>query len=108
MSERAAFLEKKVERSPSLITKGIERKADENDDETLVLFKKVQVMESRPQERLRAESSPSKVPDGPREERWLRKNPASASLPSAPERGQPSWMELAKRKSMAWSDKSMD
>ena len=55
-----------------------------------------------------SESSPTKVPERPREEKWLRKNVASSSPSSSPESGQPSWMELAKRKSMAWSDKSMD
>ncbi|XP_022596648.1 uncharacterized protein KIAA1211-like homolog isoform X2 [Seriola dumerili] len=65
-----------------------------------------------------AESSPTKVPDRPREDKWLRKNMASSSPSSSPtqpsvlqsmsESGQPSWMELAKRKSMAWSDKTMD
>ncbi|XP_066517159.1 CRACD-like protein isoform X2 [Hoplias malabaricus] len=37
--------------------------------------------------------------------------PSSTSSPSAPpplDRAQPSWMELAKRKSLAWSDKSLD
>ncbi|XP_030641947.1 uncharacterized protein KIAA1211-like [Chanos chanos] len=50
-----------------------------------------------------------------REDRWQRKtgppssSPLSSSpLPSNSDGGQPSWMELAKRKSLAWSDKSMD
>ncbi|KAL6101038.1 cracdl [Pungitius sinensis] len=66
-----------------------------------------------------AESGPTKVPERPREDKWLRKNAAPSSSPSssptrpsalqsATDSGQPSWMELAKRKSMAWSDKSMD
>ncbi|XP_078142261.1 uncharacterized protein cracdla [Centroberyx gerrardi] len=65
-----------------------------------------------------AESSPTKVP-GRLEDKWLRKNmplsssPSSSPTPSSPlqsmaDSGQPSWMELAKRKSMAWSDKTMD
>ncbi|XP_060944413.1 serine-rich adhesin for platelets [Limanda limanda] len=64
------------------------------------------------------ESIPTKVPDRPSEDKWLRKNPASSSPSSSPtqsselqsmsEGGKPSWMELAKRKSMAWSDKTMD
>lgn len=64
------------------------------------------------------ESSPVKVPDRSREEKWPRKIVASSSpssspiqpsaLQSMPESAQPSWMELAKRKSMAWSDKTMD
>ncbi|CAL8322688.1 unnamed protein product [Merluccius merluccius] len=40
-------------------------------------------------------------------------SPSSSATPSSPrqsssEGSQPSWMELAKRKSMAWSDKTMD
>ncbi|MED6252168.1 hypothetical protein ATANTOWER_007935 [Ataeniobius toweri] len=66
---------------------------------------------------LHKESSPSRVLEKPREDKWTRKN---VELPSSPsslrthsselesDSGQPSWMELAKRKSMAWSDKSMD
>ncbi|XP_029937474.1 cancer-related regulator of actin dynamics [Myripristis murdjan] len=63
-----------------------------------------------------AESSPTKVPGrlADREDKWLRKNlPSSSPTSSSPlqsmsDSGQPSWMELAKRKSMAWSDKTMD
>lgn len=65
-----------------------------------------------------SESSPVKVPDRPREDKWPRKTVASSSPSSSPiqpsvlqsmsESSQPSWMELAKRKSMAWSDKTMD
>uniref|UniRef100_A0A096LXK3 DUF4592 domain-containing protein n=1 Tax=Poecilia formosa TaxID=48698 RepID=A0A096LXK3_POEFO len=62
-------------------------------------------------------SSPSRVLEKPREDKWTRKN---VELPSSPsslrthssalhsDSSQPSWMEVAKRKSMAWSDKSMD
>lgn len=66
-----------------------------------------------------SESSPVKVPERPCDDKWMRKNVPSPSSPStsptiAPacqstsDSGQPSWMELAKRKSRAWSDKSMD
>ncbi|KAK5920645.1 hypothetical protein CgunFtcFv8_024435 [Champsocephalus gunnari] len=64
-----------------------------------------------------AESSPAKIPDRPREEKWPRKTAVTSSSPSSSPPlssslqsggGQPSWMELAKRKSMAWSDKSME
>ncbi|XP_015253656.1 PREDICTED: uncharacterized protein KIAA1211-like homolog [Cyprinodon variegatus] len=63
-----------------------------------------------------AESSPCRVLERPREDRWTRRNVESPSSPSSlrshssvpnSDSGQPSWMELAKRKSMAWSDKSM-
>lgn len=65
-----------------------------------------------------SELSPAKVLENPHEEKWLQKNvaslsgPQSSTVPSAlqpmTDSSQPSWMELAKRKSMAWSDKSMD
>ncbi|XP_065148960.1 uncharacterized protein cracdla isoform X2 [Paramisgurnus dabryanus] len=53
---------------------------------------------------------------GDREDKWQKKlvqpssSPPSSSSPlqSVQDRDQPSWMELAKRKSMAWSDKTMD
>ncbi|XP_028847892.1 serine/arginine repetitive matrix protein 1-like isoform X2 [Denticeps clupeoides] len=40
----------------------------------------------------------------------LQKKPLPSSPPQLPvsDAGQPSWMELAKRKSLAWSDKTMD
>ncbi|XP_029567948.1 proteoglycan 4 isoform X2 [Salmo trutta] len=70
----------------------------------------------------RPESSPTIVAGrlADREDKWLRKNmPTSLSPSSSPSSssplqtisdsgGQPSWMELAKRKSMAWNDKTMD
>eukprot|EP00063_Salmo_salar_P055047 XP_014029882.1 PREDICTED: proteoglycan 4-like isoform X2 [Salmo salar] len=70
----------------------------------------------------RPESSPTIVAGrlADREDKWLRKNmPTSLSPSSSPSLssplqtisdsgGQPSWMELAKRKSMAWNDKTMD
>ncbi|XP_066542018.1 CRACD-like protein [Hoplias malabaricus] len=51
-----------------------------------------------------------------REDKWQKKTVPSASPPSLSssplhpisDSGQPSWMELAKRKSLAWSDKAMD
>lgn len=66
-----------------------------------------------------SESGPAKGPEGTHEDTWLWKNVPSSSLSLSPptmpsafqstsDSGQPSWMELAKRKSMAWSDKSMD
>ncbi|XP_023836683.1 CRACD-like protein [Salvelinus sp. IW2-2015] len=70
----------------------------------------------------RPESSPTKVAGrlADREHKWLKKNMATSSSPSSlpssssplqtisDSGGQPSWMELAKRKSMAWNDKTMD
>ncbi|XP_036454864.1 mucin-17 isoform X2 [Colossoma macropomum] len=51
-----------------------------------------------------------------KEDKWQKKTvpssspPSSSSPPLQPisDSGQPSWMELAKRKSLAWSDKTMD
>lgn len=69
--------------------------------------------EGRPGLKL-AELSPTKVLERPEEDKWPRKTlMASSSPPTLPsglqsDSSQPSWMELAKRKSMAWSDKSMD
>ncbi|XP_061647773.1 capping protein-inhibiting regulator of actin dynamics isoform X2 [Phyllopteryx taeniolatus] len=111
VSEKAAFLERQAERCT---TKGVEsRKAQ---------------LESKPSSdrrdpkpggregfRLAESPSPARVADRPREENWMRKNPGSSQSPSSspvlrstPDSSQPSWMELAKRKSMAWSDKTMD
>ncbi|XP_070987614.1 CRACD-like protein [Oncorhynchus clarkii lewisi] len=69
----------------------------------------------------RPESSPTIVAGrlADREDKWLRKNMPTSLSPSSPlsssplqtisdSGGQPSWMELAKRKSMAWNDKTMD
>ncbi|KAI1885364.1 hypothetical protein AGOR_G00219380 [Albula goreensis] len=39
---------------------------------------------------------------------WRQKRTEPISSPSLMSGGQPSWMELAKRKSLAWSDKTMD
>ncbi|XP_023854406.1 CRACD-like protein [Salvelinus sp. IW2-2015] len=69
----------------------------------------------------RPESSPAIVAGrlADRDNKWLRKNMPTSLSPSSPSSssplqtisdsgGQPSWMELAKRKSMAWNDKTMD
>ncbi|XP_043104288.1 flocculation protein FLO11 isoform X2 [Puntigrus tetrazona] len=59
--------------------------------------------------------SSSSMPD--REDKWQQKSvppsspsssPSSSPLQSVRDTAQPSWMELAKRKSLAWSDKTMD
>ncbi|XP_077584962.1 uncharacterized protein cracdla [Stigmatopora nigra] len=79
----------------------------------------VEKRDIRPQERdawkPAESSSPIRIRDGPLQEKWTRQklgsSPSPSSSPimrSAPDSGQPSWMELAKRKSMAWSDKTMD
>ncbi|XP_051997982.1 serine-rich adhesin for platelets-like [Xyrauchen texanus] len=68
---------------------------------------------------LRASVSSVPIRMAEREDKWQKKSvPPSSSSPSSSlsssplqsgnDSSQPSWMELAKRKSMAWSDKSMD
>ncbi|XP_029315373.1 uncharacterized protein cracdla [Cottoperca gobio] len=127
VSEKAAFLEKRAEWTNPPGTKGVELKKAQTEvqisGESAASVKSTALSrdikpEGRQGVKL-AESSPTKVPDRRREEKCLRKNVVTSSsrsssptmqsaLPSVSESGQPSWMELAKRKSMAWSDKSMD
>ncbi|KAM3608395.1 uncharacterized protein V6R79_024436 [Siganus canaliculatus] len=116
--ERAAFLE----RTAAPGTKGVEMKKSQPDSQTFdespastkpVPVNKDPKPEARPGLTVE-ESSPTKLQD-----KWLRKNVPPSSLPSSSptatpalqsvsNSGQPSWMELAKRKSMAWSDKTLD
>lgn len=120
VSQKAAFLEK---RTASPGAKGVEGKKTQTEvqstGETSAQTTTVLTKDTKPegsQGVKQAESSPAKVPEKPREEKWLRKNMAPSSSPSSSptlpsalsDSGQPSWMELAKRKSMAWSDKTMD
>ncbi|XP_026233257.1 cancer-related regulator of actin dynamics isoform X2 [Anabas testudineus] len=124
VSERAAFLEKRAETTNALGTKGVELRKAQTElqaaSDTPALTKDVAPSKDTKPDRRDGvkppESSPVKVPYRPCEEKLLRKNVASPSsspvqpsaLQSMAESGQPSWMELAKRKSMAWSDKTMD
>lgn len=127
VSEKAAFLEKRAEWTTPPGTKGVELKKAQTEvqtsGESSALVKTTPLSKDiKPEGRQwvkPAESSPTKVPERPREDKWLRKNVAPSSSPSSSptmpsalqsmsDSGQPSWMELAKRKSMAWSDKSMD
>ncbi len=63
---------------------------------------------------LEASVSPVPTRSADREDKWQQKplppsSPSSSSpLQSVRDTAQPSWMELAKRKSMAWSDNTMD
>ncbi|KAM4562042.1 uncharacterized protein cracdla [Fundulus diaphanus] len=122
VADRAAFLEKRAEHSTSALLKEVEPKKAQTqtsaDADTLakVLPLSKAAGEIR-QAAKSAESSPSRVLEKPREDKWPRKTEESPSSPSSlrthssvlqSDSGQPSWMELAKRKSMAWSDKSMD
>ncbi|KAM6955565.1 uncharacterized protein cracdla [Lycodopsis pacificus] len=127
VGEMASFLEKRAEWTTPPGTKGVELKKAQAEEQisgespasvkTKPLSKDIKP-EGRQGVKL-AVSSPTKVPERPQEDKWLRKNVApsvspssSPTMPSAlqsmTDSGQPSWMELAKRKSMAWSDKSMD
>ncbi|XP_074551056.1 uncharacterized protein cracdla isoform X2 [Halichoeres trimaculatus] len=125
VSQRAAFLEKRAERITPAATKPVELKKTEaqTSAETPASPKPpTLIKDTKPEGRQwakPAESSPTTIPDRPREDKWSRKNvvssPARSLSPTVPsplqsmsDSGQPSWMELAKRKSMAWSDKSMD
>ncbi|XP_034430817.1 acrosomal protein KIAA1210 isoform X2 [Hippoglossus hippoglossus] len=126
VSERAAFLQKQPEWVTPAGAKEVELKNAQSEvqssDESPVSANTTSLStdtkpEGRPGVKL-TESTPTKVPDRPSEDKWLRKNPASFSPSSSPtqsselrsmsDSGKPSWMELAKRKSMAWSDKTMD
>ncbi|XP_073329451.1 uncharacterized protein cracdla [Pagrus major] len=120
VSERAAFLEKQAESTTTPGTKGVDVKKAQTEAQTsgespapakTTPLNKDTKQEGRQGDKP-AESSPTKVPDRPREDKWLRKNVQPSSSPSSSppmsDSGQPSWMELAKRKSMAWSDKSME
>ncbi|KAK1902980.1 putative protein KIAA1211-like [Dissostichus eleginoides] len=125
VSEKAAFLEKRAEWTTPPGTKGVELKKAQTEEQTSgespASVKTTPLSKDIKQEGkqggILAESSPAKIPDRPREDKWPRKTAVTSSspslsppLPSALQSGggQPSWMELAKRKSMAWSDKSME
>ncbi|XP_068428919.1 CRACD-like protein [Clinocottus analis] len=127
VAEKASLLGKRAEWTTPPGSKGVELKKAHTEDQ--VSGEAAASVKSKPPSRdinaegrqwvKLAESSPTKVPERPREDKWLRKNEAQSSSPSSSptmpsalqsmtDSGQPSWMELAKRKSMAWSDKSMD
>ncbi|XP_031725491.1 acrosomal protein KIAA1210 [Anarrhichthys ocellatus] len=127
VGEKASLLEKRAEWTTPPGTKGVELKKAQAEEQisgespasvkTKPLSQDIKP-EGRQGVKL-AVSSPTKVPERPQEDKWLRKNVAPSSSPSSSptmpsalqsmtDSGQPSWMELAKRKSMAWSDKSMD
>ncbi|XP_023121089.2 CRACD-like protein isoform X1 [Amphiprion ocellaris] len=127
VSDRAVFLEKRAEWATSPGPKGVELRKPQTDVQTsgeppalvkTTSLSKDTIPEGRQGVKL-AESSPTKVLERPLEDKWPRKNVVASSLRSSPptlpsglqsmsDSGQPSWMELAKRKSMAWSDKTMD
>ncbi|XP_007555533.1 uncharacterized protein KIAA1211 [Poecilia formosa] len=123
-ADRFAFMEKRAEWTTPPLLKEVEQKKSQaqmqtsSDTDTLAyLFPLSKDTVEIRQVAKSAESSPSRVLEKPREDKWTRKN---VELPSSPsslrthssalhsDSSQPSWMEVAKRKSMAWSDKSMD
>ncbi|KAM4731121.1 LOW QUALITY PROTEIN: uncharacterized protein cracdla [Anableps anableps] len=123
-ADRVAFMEKRAEWSTPPLLKEVEQKKTQTqiqasgDTNTLAnLFPLSKDTVEIRQVAKSAESSPSRVLEKPREDKWTRKN---VELPSSPsslhthssvlqsDSSQPSWMEVAKRKSMAWSDKSMN
>ncbi|XP_068561104.1 CRACD-like protein isoform X1 [Cebidichthys violaceus] len=127
VGEMTSFLEKRAEWTTPPGTKGMELKNAQAEEQIsgespASVKTKPLSKDTKPEGRQGvklAESSPTKVPERPWEDKWLRKNVAPSSSPSSSptmpsalqsktDSGQPSWMELAKRKSMAWSDKSMD
>ncbi|XP_037542478.1 mucin-5AC [Nematolebias whitei] len=125
VADRAAFLEKRTEWTAPPSFKGVDQRnpqtAVQTSGDTPISAKppaasKDVVAELR-QGVKSEESSPIRVPEKPREDKWPRKNVESPSSPSSlltrpsvlqSDSKQPTWMELAKRKSMAWSDKTMD
>ncbi|XP_031661754.1 mucin-2 isoform X2 [Oncorhynchus kisutch] len=126
---RAAFLEKRAEWTPPAGSK-VELRRTRTPPESQPTAESAAPSKTPPTHRNtkvakldgRPESSPTKVAGrhADREHKWLRKNMATSSSPSSSPSsssplqtisdsgGQPSWMELAKRKSMAWNDKTMD
>ncbi|KAK5890119.1 hypothetical protein CesoFtcFv8_013681 [Champsocephalus esox] len=125
VSEKAAFLEKRAEWTTPPGTKEVELKKAQTEEQTSgespasvkTTSQSKDIKQEGKQGVKHAESSPAKIPDRPREEKWPRKTAVTSSSPSSSPPlssslqsggGQPSWMELAKRKSMAWSDKSME
>ncbi|XP_029967108.1 uncharacterized protein KIAA1211-like [Salarias fasciatus] len=126
-SDRAALLERRAEWRSAPGPNGVELRKAQTEVQTsaeLPVVAKIPpssrdtVPEGRPGVTLR-DSSPTKIPENLREDKWPRKSVAQTSSPSSSptmpsvlqsmsDSGQPSWMELAKRKSMAWSDKTMD
>ncbi|CDQ81953.1 unnamed protein product [Oncorhynchus mykiss] len=125
----AAFLEKRAEWTPPAGSK-VELRRTKTPPESQPTAELAAPPKATPSHRdakdvkldRRPESSPTIVAGrlADREDKWLRKNmPTSLSPSSSPSSssplqtisdsgGQPSWMELAKRKSMAWNDKTMD
>ncbi|CAL9690026.1 unnamed protein product [Knipowitschia caucasica] len=94
VSKKASFLEKRAEWT----TSSEEMKSEAVGKEAKSEFK-------------HTVSKPKNIVEAPKEENWIKRPAAASSAPSLhslSESRELSWIELAKRKSMAWSDKSMD
>lgn len=111
VSKKAAFLEKRVE-----WTSPPEVKKRETPSEASRQSKETKASVSS--DTKHSELASKKIPERPKEEKCPCKtpdacsapspSPPSSSLQSLSDCGELSWIELAKRKSMAWSDKTMD
>ncbi|KAG7503193.1 hypothetical protein JOB18_033521 [Solea senegalensis] len=124
VSVRASFLERRAERTSPNVTKEVDLKKVQTEAQTLdespASAKATPVStDTKPEGRQGLKPAESTPTERPREDKWIRRNVATSSPSSSPTQsttvlqsmsghGQPSWMELAKRKSMAWSDKTMD
>lgn len=119
VSKKAVFLEKRAEwsTSPAEVKKTETLTPSESSAQSTPQNKDAKAGESAGVKH--TESSPRKIPERPKDEKWLQKTTSSSSCPtssptlssslqSMSDTREPSWMELAKRKSMAWSDKTMD
>ncbi|XP_056321048.1 mucin-2 isoform X2 [Danio aesculapii] len=100
-------------------TKNIDQKSSSESRSTAVSDRPLRSSFSKvsgtgPDSSLSSQASVSSIPvrSAEREEKGQQKSPSSSPssspLQSARDSGQPSWMELAKRKSLAWSDMTMD
>ncbi|KAM9342279.1 uncharacterized protein cracdla [Pholidichthys leucotaenia] len=120
VSEKAAFLEKRAEWTTPPVPKGVELRkaqtAQTAQTETPLSGESPASVKTMPASKdtetegkqgLKfGESSPTRVLERP--QKYAGPSSLPSSSPTLSDNGQPSWMELAKRKSRAWSDKSMD
>lgn len=115
VSKKAAFLEKRAEWTSTPVE--VKKKETPTISEPSAQSKETKAnVDSGTKHR---DSAPQKITERPIDKKWLCKTPESRSAPSPSstpssslqslsDSGELSWIELAKRKSMAWSDKTMD
>lgn len=115
VSKKAAFLEKRAEWTSTPVE--VKKKETPTLSEPPAQSKETNANEGS--ETKHRESAPKRITERPTDEKWLCKaqdscsasspsSTPSSSLQSLSDSGELSWIELAKRKSMAWSDKTMD